>query len=208
MLTGGDTIRARFLYQSAFEFRPAMKLWLAANHAPAVDSEDNAMWRRILRVPFEHTIPKEKRDPRVKATLTDPGKAGPAILAWAVRGCREWQGAGLGVPPVVEKATEELRRENDPFTPFLDSECVFEERAEVAAGVLRDAYEAWAKENGVKPVVGKAWGEQLRARGCEQIKRTGGSRFWLGVRFTEPDEQPTAPQEPTDLFDGEEGETL
>ena len=34
MLTGGDTVRARFLYREAFQFVPQFKLWLAANHAP------------------------------------------------------------------------------------------------------------------------------------------------------------------------------
>jgi putative DNA primase/helicase len=59
-LTGGDVVTARFLYQAVFEFRPAFKLWLAANAAPRIDHEDDAIWRRILRVPFEHTVPKDR----------------------------------------------------------------------------------------------------------------------------------------------------
>ena len=56
MLTGGDTLRARFLYQEAFEFLPQCKLWLAANHAPRIKDDDSAMWRRILRIQFEHVV--------------------------------------------------------------------------------------------------------------------------------------------------------
>jgi len=33
MLTGGDTVTTRHLYEKALEFIPAFKLWLAANHA-------------------------------------------------------------------------------------------------------------------------------------------------------------------------------
>ncbi|CAN94225.1 phage-related protein [Sorangium cellulosum So ce56] len=80
-LTGGDTVTARFLYRESFEFKPAFKLWLAANDAPRVRDDDAAIWRRILRIPFEHTVPKEKRDPQVKAALLDPAVGGPAILA-------------------------------------------------------------------------------------------------------------------------------
>jgi P4 family phage/plasmid primase-like protien len=86
LVTGSDTVRARFLYHESFEFTPAFKLWLAANHAPRVKDDDTAMWRRILRIPFDHPIPREKRQPFVKATLRNPAISGPAILAWAVEG--------------------------------------------------------------------------------------------------------------------------
>jgi len=66
LLTGGDTVRARFLYQDSFEFMPELKLWLCANHAPKARADDSAMWRRILRLPFENVILKGKRDPQVK----------------------------------------------------------------------------------------------------------------------------------------------
>jgi putative DNA primase/helicase len=81
MLTGGDSVRARFLYKEAFDFVPQFKLWLAANHAPRVRDDDSAMWRRILRVPFERIVPKAKRDPTLKARLRDPAVSGAAILA-------------------------------------------------------------------------------------------------------------------------------
>ena len=56
LLTGGDTVRARLLYQQGFEFLPQFKLWLAANHEPKVKHDDTAMWRRILRVPFDLSL--------------------------------------------------------------------------------------------------------------------------------------------------------
>lgn len=118
-LTGGDKMTARFLYEAEFEFRASAKLWLAANHAPKVGHHDGAMWRRILRVPFERTIPKDKRDPRLKAFLSDPTKGGPAVLAWAVQGCLMWQREGLGVPPAVTNATAAHRAEMDPLREFL-----------------------------------------------------------------------------------------
>lgn len=40
-----------------------------------------------------------KRDPEVKATSTDTAVSGPTILAWAVRGCLDWQSEGLGKTP-------------------------------------------------------------------------------------------------------------
>ena len=107
---GGDTVTARLLYQEHFEYVPAFTLWLAANHAPRVRDDDGAMWRRIMRIPFEHTIAKDKRDPKVKATLRNSTLGGPAILAWAVQGCLEWQRDGLGVPQSVTDGDRRLPR--------------------------------------------------------------------------------------------------
>ncbi len=146
-LTGGDTVTARFMYRESFEFKPQMKLWLAANHAPKVSDDDEAMWRRILRVPFERVIPKEKRDPKVKATLRDPEIAGPAILAWAVQGCLTWQREGLGVPPIVEQATSAYRLDNDPLREFFASCCVFGPTKTVTVSDLNNEYESWCNDN-------------------------------------------------------------
>jgi putative DNA primase/helicase len=185
MLTGGDTVRARFLYQEAFEFPPQFKLWLAANHAPRVKDDDTALWRRILRIPFDHVVPKERRDPAVKAQLRDPAISGPAILAWAVEGCFRWQNEGLRVPEVVERATEQYRIEMDPLRQFIEDCCTIDPLAWVSSSKLRGAYEAWAKGDGEKDLLGnRALAERLKARGCTRDARwsSGTSlRGWRGI---------------------------
>src|SRR5436190_12354566 len=59
-MTGGDTVTARNLYESSFEFRPQFKLWLAANHLPLVREQTEAFWSRILMIPFTVVIPAHK----------------------------------------------------------------------------------------------------------------------------------------------------
>jgi putative DNA primase/helicase len=147
-LTGGDTVRARHLYQNGFEFEPQFKLWLAANHQPKVRYNDDAIWRRIRRIPFDHVMPKEKHDPSIKARLKNVRASGPAILAWAVEGCLRWREEGLGAPPVVEEATEAYRLDMDPLKDFLADCCVLSSTASVAAADLRRAYDAYCRERG------------------------------------------------------------
>ena len=185
MLTGGDTVRARFLYQEAFEFPPQFKLWLAANHAPRVRDDDSAIWRRILRLPFERVVPKERRDATVKARLKDPAISGPAILAWAVEGCMRWQESGLCVPEVVDRATEQYRLDMDPLREFIEDCCVLNTGAWTSSVRLRSAYVEWAKENGERFVLDqRALSERLRSKGCSTGNRkVGGSstRGWSGI---------------------------
>ena len=37
-----------------------------------------------IRIPFEHEIPKDKQDPKIKKILRNPKITGPEILTWAV----------------------------------------------------------------------------------------------------------------------------
>jgi putative DNA primase/helicase len=185
MLTGGDTVRARFLYQEAFEFPPQFKLWLAANHAPKVRDDDNGIWRRILRIPFERVVPKEQRNPGLKTRLKDPVESGPAILAWAVEGCLRWQESGLSVPKVVEDATEQYRLGMDPLREFVEDQCIVDTDAWVTTGRLRSAYEDWCRANGERHPLGpRAFNERLRSRGCSSaLRKIGGTvtRGWQGI---------------------------
>ncbi|HEX04836.1 MAG TPA: hypothetical protein ENH10_06725, partial [Bacteroidetes bacterium] len=150
-ITGGDQITASFLFREAFEFLPEFKLWLVANDATDVKAGDDAMWRRILRVPFEQVVPKAKRDPQIKAQLRNPEIAGPAILAWAVQGCLDWQKKGLQIPASVTNATEEYRQEMNPLSDFIMDCCTVDTNDQTQwepTSNLRQAYQYWMQTNG------------------------------------------------------------
>jgi len=183
-LTGGDTLTARHLYAEAISFKPQCKVWLAANDSPRLCDDDTGLWRRLRRVPFEHEIPADKRDPTIKARLSDPKADGQALLTWAVKGCLAWQADGLGTCEAVETKTAALQAEANPVGAFFEACCTFGPSLFAPAGELRAVYEAWAKEQGVKPLGGKALGQRLGARGCESERRyVAGKRArgWAGV---------------------------
>ena len=196
MITGGDTVTARRLYQEEFEFKPGFKLWLVANHAPVIADDDDAMWRRIVRVPFDHTIPKDQRDPTIKQRLTDPCHAGPAILAWLVEGCLKWRFGGLAIPKEIERATAEYRSDMDPMSDFIDTYCVMNPELWTSSKTLRSVYEEWGKEEGVSKdlLKGKAFAERLTARGCTPKKayvQGKQLRGWLGIGIRDAESQHT-----------------
>jgi phage/plasmid primase, P4 family, C-terminal domain len=180
-LTGGDVIRARHLYQGSFEFLPQFALWLVCNHAPAVAHDDDAMWRRILRLPFEHKIPAGKQDKTLKATLTDVALTGPAILAWAVQGCVEWYQHGLKVPPIVERATKSYQAQSNPVADFVAEACILHPSAFTTVADLRGAYASWVHETGERVLLGRTeFVAALRDIGCTTGSRRAG-RGWVGI---------------------------
>jgi putative DNA primase/helicase len=189
-LTGGDIITASHKYQDAFEFRPTFSLWLAANHRPRVRADDKAMWRRISMTPFDQVIPEEERDPQVKAQLTDPQIAGPAILAWIVQGCLEWQVMGLCPPQEVIEATEEYRREMSPVTEFIDTWMVVQEGAQADNTDTYQQYLKWAADNGIRyPLKQKAFTQAMKALGHQQDRKNH-SRYWVGLGLVADEEPP------------------
>ena len=65
------------------------------------------------------TIPEAEVDPK----LTDKLRAElPGILAWAVRGCLDWQAHGLGNAEAVHQATAEYRESSDVMGAWFTEE--------------------------------------------------------------------------------------
>lgn len=185
MITGGDTITARKLYQESFEFKPAFKLVLVTNDAPKVDPDDDAMWRRIHVIPMICQVPKELRDPRVKAHLTNPKLAGPTILQWLFKGCLAWQREGLKIPVVVQQATDDYRASQDSFADFVSECCVLDADAWTSSDDLRKAYDSWSSDGwrASESLSDKAFALKLQRFGLVSKKGTSGVRGWSGVHL-------------------------
>lgn len=185
-ITGGDKIAARFLHREYFEFEPQFTLWLVANARPRARASDDALWRRILQIPFTVAIPPEERNPDLKRALrTDPAEQ-TAILAWLVRGCLDWQHRGLDVPERVRNYTEEYRAENDPLAEWIANECQLGAEYWTPTRELRDTYERWCAGAGVDAIDSlRAWGNALKAHGCTKSKRNVG-HGWAGIAIAPP----------------------
>lgn len=192
-LTGGDTVTTRFLYREFFEFLPAFKLWLFANHRPDASSEDAALWRRILVIPFTRSLSEAERDESVKRILREDRGARSAILTWAVRGCQEWREKGLAPPAAILQATGDYREECDSIGDFIAECCALDPQAVAWASDLYKAYRQWGEASGDRPMSQKAFGRRLTDRG---IKRRRGARGRIcreGIRVGEPCERSQAP---------------
>lgn len=179
-LTGGDTIKARFLYRDFFEFRPTHKIWLAANHKPEVRGADYAIWRRICMVPFAVTIPPEKQDRKLEERLLAERNG---ILRWAVDGCIEWQNSGLAAPEAVRTATAEYRASSDILAEWIDAECETGNGCEAQAGELYRAYAGWCEREKDTAVKRGTFGRMLEERGFDS-RRDKARRWRRGICLT------------------------
>ncbi len=163
-LTGGDPIKARRMREDFWTFEPTHKLLVSGNHKPRARGGDDGFWRRMRVIQFEVSF-KGREDRTLGEKLAAEA---PGILAWAVRGCLEWQRIGLAEPERVRSQTEAYRRESDSAGEFIDTRCVFAAGERLGKKRLRSAYEEWCEDRGDAPLGAKRFVEALRRRATQR----------------------------------------
>jgi len=180
-LTGGDRISARFMREDFFTFAPQFKLMIAGNHRPGLRNVDEAIRRRLHLIPFTVTIPQKERD----IGLTEKLKAEwPGILAWAIKGCLEWQKIGLVPPKVIQEATDQYLAEEDVLGQFLNECCdCSNANALTELGDIYSWFKEWCEKSGEFQVSQKRLSQMFVERGFTRIPHPGTRRSaFRGVR--------------------------
>lgn len=193
-LTGSDVIRGRQMRQDNWQFRPTHKLILCTNHMPKLSGGDDALWRRIVVVPFSMRFWDAATDlPGPETLRQDKGlplrlkAVGTAILTWMVEGCREWFADGLPVPHSLRELTVKQRGKVDHLMQFIEECCERDDTFRVAAGDLQWAFERYCRERKEDTLPSQ--------KVCDRLKRLGfpikksGSNFYCGLRL-KPGESP------------------
>lgn len=180
LLTGGDTITARFLHQEHFEFRPEFKLWISGNHKP-VPGSGHSIWRRLILIPFEVRIPDHLQDKKLSQKLK---RELSGILNWSIEGCIKWQQEGLTTPEKIINATKEYKSEMDTIQNWM-TDCWVDasNEDEIQAKNLYQSYSQWAADNGEGYTMSsRILGQKLKEQGFT-TKRKGAGRFYTGIKI-------------------------
>jgi putative DNA primase/helicase len=143
-LTGGESIRARFMRQDFFEFEPQFKLWFCVNDLPEINA-DAAIRRRVRMVPFLREFTGKDQDVDLGKKLLAEAEG---ILVWAVRGCLLWQREGLGSCAAVERTTDNYMRQMNLLSARVETCCELNPGAMTPAGALQANYHDWCEDRG------------------------------------------------------------
>lgn len=191
--TGGERINAQKKFGNPFEFEPVGKLWMGVNHQPKVMDDSHGFWRRVRLIPFTRTFSGSTDNRNLRRELA---LEGPGILAWAVRGCRDWIAQGLNPPMSVMKATDAYQDAEDPVLDYLAERTEPDSSAETPCNGTYLAYKDWAKDQGMteKEMLSKNSFGRLMSRRYERRHTMMGWRY-VGLRVK---------VRPKDLFHGVE----
>ena len=142
---------------------------------------DDGVWRRVRLVPFDQIIALEAVNPTLRTELRAEL---PGILAWAVRGCLDWQRQGLNPPRSVTDATKEYRNSENETLAFFD-ECTTQDlQLWCTASDLLSAITHWCKRNGIADIPSsRRLSDLLKGLGFVSVKRSG-RRGWRGLDLT------------------------
>jgi len=148
-----------------------------------VRGNDRAIWRRIIPIPFNVTIPQDRRDRDIVRKLKTEL---PGILNWAIAGCQMWQQERLNPNslPCVSNLRDEYHEEEDHVRAILNAICEFGEGLFEIQTRLHMAYRRACKAQGISPLDGSVFGRRLGPMGYEGARvGKAGTRIRKGLRL-------------------------
>ncbi len=190
LLSGADTLSARFLYQEPFNVHPTHALLMLSNDAPYLDAYDKALKDRVLVLPFDHALSQggmlqfgKEKNARIEKVRKDPqSELVRGFAEWALVGVeRIRQTKAIHRCAVVAAATKKFWADTDPLGEFWDSIPLQIVAVGIAKGTLRGIYEEWCEDNGQA----RAFSPILWVRACESVglveerRDTKGTRYWV-----------------------------
>ena len=197
LITGGDAINARRLYENDRTFLPTHTILLLTNHKPHANATDRAFWERVKLISFnlrfiENPTQSHERpiDPDLDTTLAGE-KSG--ILAWLVRGCLEYQKRGMDTPASVQQATRLYQKEEDPIEQFIEDECIEGDGYQITGKRFYDAYCAWSKAMNLNPMSGGTFAKRIGRRFVRNRMNRGYIYIGVGVVDTNLSDDPSSP---------------
>lgn len=180
--TGGEKINAQRKYGHPFEYQPTGKIWMGMNHQPKVSDASFGFWRRVKFLPFNRIFTGSTDNRELKHELA---REAPGILAWAVRGCLEWQASGLQEPASVTAATEEYQEREDPIREFWGakiSQSIGDSNHGEPCSRVYKAYKEHCVESGLtdREILGSRAFSTLAAKRATRAHGMAGDRY-LGI---------------------------
>jgi len=145
-LTGASVIAMRGLHR-AKEIQ-ALVTWtliVGTNEEPNVEKWDDAIGRRIVKIPSGPSLDPSEVDFDLESKIINGEVEG--VLAWLVAGAVEWHrmrityGDGLAMPPAVAKATSDFENDNDHVAEFVKACIDFGEGCSVRLADVNKAYQ-------------------------------------------------------------------
>jgi putative DNA primase/helicase len=184
-ITGTDLVVSREMYQTNVTWRPECALWLATNHPPRFNSDDDAIWKRAKLVPFVTRFGTDM--PEIPNFARDHLYAeADGILNWVLAGLKDFLANGLQEPTGVLEAADKHRKQSDTVARFLDDQIADGNLQEVPEATIRTSelfamYEQWAKSSGERGLGSRRFINRLESTGRATYTQTAAHSVWKGI---------------------------
>lgn len=179
VLSAGETLPVRFMYQEEFMLKPKFKLWIMTNKKPKVKGNDHGIWRRWRMIPFKYKFTEKEKDPNFYEEKLKPELEG--ILLWAITGYQMWKGQGFEAPKEVMEAVEDYKMDMDQVARFIEDCCKVGEGYECTGSAMYDEYINWCIAEGENyKMTNHKLARDLKEKGFVN-KRDMNGKKWIGI---------------------------
>lgn len=179
-LVSGEPVQARLKYGNPFMLESNTKMIFNANELPNINEHNEAVFRRFVIVPFDRTIPKDKRDTELHSKIIDNELSG--VLNWVLIGLeRLLKNKVFSESKKVTEAIEQYKKKSDSVSLFIEE---FNYIATIEVNhfksnrELYEEYQTLTKDNGQYPLSKIKFGKRLKALGFKD-HNTGTHRGYL-----------------------------
>lgn len=179
--TGGDSISGRRLYGEEEVFKPSAIPILATNYLPHFDSDDAALYKRLVAIPFLRTFSADiddkdvtllvgKLNPDLQEQLKEEY---PAIFRWLVDGAVKYHNMGrLVIPDFIKKITDDTRNERDQLEEFFSECCEIGDKLKEESSVFHLTFNQWQSESGFNRWNRNLFRTRMIAKGFSSVKNS------------------------------------
>lgn len=179
VLSAGETLPVRFMYQEEFMLKPKFKLWIMTNKKPKVKGNDHGIWRRWRMIPFKYKFTEKEKDPNFYEEKLKPELEG--ILLWAITGYQMWKEQGFEAPQEVMEAVEDYKMDMDQVARFIEDCCKVGEGYECTGSAMYDEYLNWCINEGENyKMTNHKLARDLKEKGFIN-KRDMNGKKWIGI---------------------------
>ena len=171
-LASGEPINARKKYGHPFTMENYAKLLFLVNRMQLKSIEyTEGFFRRFLILPFNVTIPKEKRDKKLHFKIIEAGLDG--VLNWIIEGAKSILiNEDIFISKECKDSFKQFIKDIDSVLQFLDDNNLKKSTYynKYYAKDLISHYRSWCIENGIHPVGRNELFKRLQALGYKKGK--------------------------------------
>ena len=156
-LASGEEIKVDRKFKHPFNFKSNCKHIYSLNNLPRVGDKTDAFFRRVIPIPFNRQVHKDKRILGLGALI---GKEEPSgILNWMIEGYYRLKSQGwqFTQSTQVNALLDEYRKDNNNVLNFVDEACELHSGQFMTNANGYKRYQEWCKESGVQPIKKKSF---------------------------------------------------
>ena len=163
-LVGGDSVKARGMYERPFQYTPDFKIFINTNHLPEIYDPTIFSGDKLWVIPFNRHFTQEEQDKGLKHRLISPDNLS-GIFNWCIEGLQDYLIDGLCIPQSIKDATKDYGDSVDKIGNFIQDCLIYDTDKYSDGSIVYSHYQSWCKTNGYATTSNRTFYQDLKDKG-------------------------------------------